>query len=425
MIEDNKATVRDRATLAVLRTEDANRNAEATQREREEAQANAVEEPTVVEPVQETVAETVVEETEPEVVEDVAPTLENIYPNLAEGSMFHQLFKAKFAKSRIATDANAADVVADALLSKQNLQRASGSTANGFTPTVAKAYSRLMGSIPSVRKAMDMVLENATQKNPKLFSNPNRFSFTAGKVFNFTEEVDGKTVWNKDILDKATLAALQFVITGNSVHYNKDADEIAKAIGVKPTQLTPYFVGVMNNTVPFNDAVYQLSTKIADYLGVSKNNDLPKGLVDGALNALAIEILGGLEATGFVESGTIVAGNQQFRYLDFRGNIPGQKSKTQTKARALVQEVSAYPDALDQMVLTDPVNPVRVGEPVNTNPQTRLREDTPLTRDEKSMIRDAENTPLYANTTMATVYAALGKNNLVRIFGSISLIQRT
>jgi hypothetical protein len=431
MIEDNKATVQDRATLAVLRKENANRNAEAMQREREEqeaeAKARATESnqdqkpktPEVTDSSEDNSEESTDASEESNVDEEVeepnAPTLQSVYTDLHEGSNFLTMFKAKFKKSRIATNTSPQAFVGDALFDKESLKKVSGTNANGYTKKVAQAYHNLFRSMGVVQDALNRQLAAAMKQNPNMFKRDDRFNLVQGKVLNFVGP-DGK--WNPQIIEKAIMAAMQFVITGNSVHYNKDKEDIAKAFGMDPSNVTPWIEGVVNNTIMYNDAVYQLSRKIADYLGVSVDPNAPMGIANGMMDGLAIEVLRAFETAGYIESGILKTGKSQHGYLDFRGFTPGKKTKLQNEARQRIKDVSSYPNAMDDIVLTERDNPVSIGEQLDRMPKTRLRQDTPLTRDEQRAVRLIQNTPLYANTTMANLYQKLGKDNLVRLFGS-------
>ncbi len=249
---------------------------------------------------------------------------------------------------------------------------------------------------------------------------PNRW--VRGKIFNLLNVVDNKLVLNDELLETATLAALQWALSGNTRSSELTDEEIGEIVGMDPSLVGDAERGFFNNGMAANDAILALSNKILQFWGVEKNSKIPMGYTEGIPQAVAAEMLYGLRDAGLIIIDDATIPNPNAGQLDAEGNvIPPVKTFNRIQFAEFEgrETLDEFPTAIETAVLLEPEQVSFIGSPPTFVSRTQMRnklvENTPQ---QLKMIEKAQQTPYRPDTQMVDIYTGLGKEGVLELFGA-------
>lgn len=316
------------------------------------------------------------------------------------------------------------EMLTKAFASQSALVAHIGQSKHELTPAMAKEYREY---IESALNLTDIMQENLTEFLSKnnladRFMNGEQVNrFTAGKALNITEEVNGEIVYNPELVQMAALAAMQWHLTADNYTSTADENDVAAVMGVSAESVTPSMVTLMSSGISVADAKRSIAAKIIQYWGVRPNTQTPIGLYTGIAESVAAEVMRALEANGSISVVTM--------YADEAGNVTiGDEARgKKVKEYDMVipapfnakSELTKYPTAIEEAVLTTPTEVSYIGEDVKipvakTQMRQPLVDNTPQQLD---ALANEQETPHYVQPRMAGLFMAMGGRTLVDLFG--------
>lgn len=379
-----------------------------------EAEAETVDEPQAQEAVEaEAESETVVSD---EVIADPVPEpkaepkkkgIEAIFPAMAS-EWFKKTFKLP-AVARTRTIGTEAPVsfVSDAMRSENNLRAVIGDAGMGYTGDLQKAYSDYLKNAPKLISIMENRLKDFmsspySRKDPSPKSDHfnKLISFARGKALVIVEE---NQQYNTELLEGAVLAGMQWLLSSAQYGQTLTDEDVMKIYEVD--QLDPDTTARLNAGMSLSEAKRSLASKISTYWGLSKSDDAPLNFAEGVPEAIAAELL-----EAMVQNGDIEVDSLQI----------GQKTPDVYIPKALSEDnaINAFPDAIERVVVLEPEPVYYIGETPKRVAETQLRNaSVPLTDSQKAAIKFEQGVKHYVNIPMMKLYASLGIDNLLKIFG--------
>lgn len=308
-------------------------------------------------------------------------------------------------------------VVGNALANSASLTKFVGDKIKGkFTPEISAAYRSLINAAHGLVDQLGSQLDTFLNKNKlgERFLNGEEVNrFIGGKVLNLTEVVDGKVVYNPELVEAASLAGMQWLMSADQFGGTSDVTDLSKLLGIDESIVTETMMTDLNTGMSTTEAKRSLASKILNYWGVAPNADGYIGNVQGIAEGMAAEILNAMEATNAIEVLT-------FKYGESDG-LPTPKTINRIVPFKLLEslpELRAMPDAIEQAVMVKPEDINYIGQiPEVAKMQLRssMVENTP---EQKQAIANEQATPYYVNQEMGGLFQALGVDNLLGMFGA-------
>lgn len=321
--------------------------------------------------------------------------------------------------SRLVGDLNPVQTIANALKSQAAWVAMAGTNAVGeLTPELAKGYAKYLGdrgskvkSTLTERLAAGLVKKRGDSTFAQMMTDADLkgrppTTFNNGKVLNLVERnKDGSFTYNQQLLDGAVLAGLQWALTANDRTSYRDRKQVARLLGIAEDLVEQKDITFFNTGVPTIFAKRQLRDQIKKFWGVKAAAGARQGYVDGIAEAMAAEIMHGLEAAGlFEQTAPTKINDRDYIQLVF----------SEAPDVAALQEL---PTAIEQAVLTKPAAVFRFTTEDANRPTNQLRnKQARLTRDQKTMVERESKIPHKINTPMVELYEALG-DAFVLVFG--------
>ncbi len=405
--------------------------------------------------VNETVlTETVEEPTEEEAVPEsesesqAVVTLDEAYPNLIDSSngnlknSLKEAFKVpKNTKSRLLGSANPIKLISNALKSTEALRElTSGELGNSITPAVKDAYAEYMSITPEVIQTMKNRITKALLKDYAPKSEPGLKTVDAmkrdgafinsrrGKIANILEVVDDKLQFNAELLEGAVLAGMQWAINAESRARMVTDEDVARYLNKDVSLVDTTDVEFFNQGVTAEEAKSAIAQKIIQFWGLTADNAAPLGLTQGIPEAVAAEILWGLESAGLIE---LFTGD---RAIDFKSNADETGIKTFSQVRfsedeavlELMETLREFPDAIEIAVRVEPEQTNFIGAPPAQVPEYQMRNRlVKNTKQDKAAIKNEQDTPHYANMGVIDFYTqGLGEDGVKLLYGQGNLDAR-
>ncbi len=427
-------------------------NADEPVVEKADIKPDTVEAETQAEPAQEPAKRPATEPVEPDqqgiVPNTDAPVFEGRFEKLATVRGLNWMQRAftdkKEASTRLVGVASPMAAVRAALKSQTALSGfVGGKVTHDYTGALSKAYSAFLNLGDKVSQTVrdrvsaelrkpigkggemvgKVIMDETTKGESSLTDTagaPNRW--VRGKIFNLLNVVDNKLVLNDELLEAATLAALQWALAGNTRSSELTDEEIGEIVGMDPALVSDAERGFFNNGMAANDAILALSNKIVQFWGVEKNNKTPMGYTDGIPQAVAAEMLYGLRDAGLIIIDDATIPNPNAGQLDAEGNIiPPVKTFNRIQfaefdGREALEE---FPTAIETAVLLVPDQVSFIGSPPTSVSPTQMRNKmVKNTPQQLKMIEKAQQTPYRPDTQMVDIYTGLGKEGVLELFGA-------
>jgi hypothetical protein len=377
-----------------------------------------------------------------------APVFEGRFEKLATVRGLNWMQRAftdkKEASTRLVGVASPMAAIRAALKSQTALSGfVDGKVTHDYTGALSKAYSAFLSLGDKVSQTVrdrvsaelrkpigkggemvgKVIMDETTKGESSLTDTagaPNRW--VRGKIFNLLNVVDNKLVLNDELLEAATLAALQWALAGNTRSSELTDEEIGEIVGMDPALVSDAERGFFNNGMAANDAILALSNKIIQFWGVEKNNKTPMGYTDGIPQAVAAEMLYGLKEAGLIIIDDATIANPNAGQLDAEGNvIPPVKTFNRIQfaefdGREALEE---FPNAIETAVMLVPDQVSFIGSPPTSVSPTQMRNKmVKNTPQQLKMIEKAQKTPYLPDMQMVDIYLGLGKEGVLELFGA-------
>lgn len=336
------------------------------------------------------------------------------------------------ARTRLGDEDSSIATVRQALSSQTRLSSFLGSAArNTLTPVAAGAYQRLLSKtlapvLKSVEDQLSKFLnEPYNKKQPKgktigemfLSDAPDINRWSRGKVLNLVEQdADGNLSYQGAMLEQASLAAMQWLLTADSYTSVMDEADVAKLTGINEADLTRHegLVQELTQGMSQEQAVHALSAKIVKYWGLTQNKGFDLAYAEGIPNAMAAELLRAMEANGLISAPKTTLTPDEH-------GVAKQKDIIRIVVNPLeeAEALSSFPDAIETAVMVEPESTNFIGDVTVPVAQRQMNNnEVANTKNQKDALEKEQQTPFYVNPMMVSFYASLGKDNLLALFGT-------
>lgn len=382
-------------------------------------------------------------------VSDTAPASEQVAPvtQLAQLYGENNFARSSFSypkepRTRLYAEESPIASVRKALSSEARLSTflAGSSKRNVLTPEAAKAYQRLLKdtlapvvfaveqnlvaflaspySKGDARQRGDLFLNDGEIKNSKgeVLKGSEMNRWANGKVLNLTQlDADGTLSYQPQMLEQASLASMQWLLSANSYVSPMDEADIADMTGVSETVLmqSPELVRELKEGMSLAQAKRSLSQKIRNYWGLAANPNADLAYAEGIPDSMAAEFLRAMDEQGVIELKKITltpAEHGVDTKKDFIRVVPVKNADSEILA--------TFQDAIEVVSVVEPEHTNYIGEEVPSVAQKQMNnnevDNTPA---QKDALAKEQQTPFYVNKSMVGVYAALGRDNLLALFG--------
>jgi hypothetical protein len=368
---------------------------------------------------------------------DQAPKLSGIdaaYPNLLATDKITNFFKLAFKlpekqRSRLTGEESPLTRLMEAFQTGISLARFTGKESDyGMDSGVSKALRAYLASGNGLADALNDRLQSFLKETNKaggptlyqqIMNGGELNRWVRGKPLNITKQDGDTLVYNRELLEGAVLAGLQWLETAKDYEGNIDGKSAAAMTGIPEDQMTNSegLIKEMEKGLPTLTAKRLLAQKIKQFWGLSEDTSVPVGYTEGIAEAMAAEIL-----EVFVKEGDLKSEILQITEAD--GLPPGKDMKTiQFLTPALKRKkddpILANPSFIERAVLVEPEGINYFGEDRPPVAKTQLR--SPLvqnTDEQKAMIEAAQNTPFYLHLPMVKLYEALTLKSILDLFGA-------
>ena len=364
-----------------------------------------------------------------------------VYPDLIGSSDNH--FAKSFVlpegqQSRVVGTDSPVQVIRDALKSQASFNAFIGSESNkNLTSEIAQAYATLLRPVEQIVDALNDSLATfvAKGKNLAAIQSGEALGWSNGKAANIAEIVDGEVRYNPELIETAVLAAVQWNQSVDQLGSLMDEKDLASLTGIDQYEITPTMIENLNQGMGKDEAKQSLAQKIANYWGVRGNPDVGTGFTQGIPQAVASEILDLYVQRGLLHELSYIVrkdGSIEEYTKDSAKPVEGEKTIdrlltteqfntkiTGERQQRVEDPLDAFPDAIERAVVVEPEGVNFIDQENLPVAKTQLRnaivQNTPQ---QLETIKNEQATPYFVNHTVASLYQALGVDNLVRLFGA-------
>lgn len=449
---DEEMTRREDIAAAQNQLEEEEEQAQPTQETQPEAQPVA-EVPAPVEPVEtapvDTVEAAAPQLNQEDVTEDVTRRvgLDELYPNLmGEDNNFIKSFALPEEQlTRTIGTENPLEFIQSALKNSLSLTKLLGHVpTKDFNLDVAAAYQSYLKLGEGIQQKLHENLqafldgEYVGTTHRYLLINNKKFTtgqgndllgediakFSTAKVLNITEVSGDTLAYNDELVQMAVLAAMQWMLTADQRVTPLDVEDVAEFLKIDQEEVLDSWLELFNTGLDQTEAKRALANKIKQYWGVVASKHGRKGYTEGIPESMAAEIIRVL-----VDNGGL---GQVSQVIELPPTTEDGKPRNRTIARlippvlekpskdSLGSPLLVYPTAIEDAVMINPVERTYIGEgQIPEVAEKQLRNpDVNNTPQQKQVIENEQKTPYFINVKMVSLYAALGRDNLIALFGS-------
>lgn len=334
------------------------------------------------------------------------------------------------ATTRLSAEESPIAAVRRALSSETRLTSfLSGSTKrNTLTAEAASAYQRLLTDtlapvVMAVEKQLSDFLAEPYGKAGKTIQEAylkdgvpvNRWS--VGKSLNLTQlSESGDLVYQPQMLEQASLAAMQWLLSSDSFTSVMDESDVAQMTGLSETvlQRTPELIEQLTEGMSEIQAKGSLSIKIRKYMGLRSIKTSNNAYVNGIVDAMAAELLRAMASTGLIDISPIEL-------------TPAEHGveKNKTFNRIVVKKLddkdalASFQDAIEVASLVEPEVTNYIGDVIPPVAERQMNNnEVANTKNQKDAMGKEQQTIFLLNLPVISFYASLGKDNLLALFGT-------
>lgn len=361
-----------------------------------------------------------------ETIETRYPKLVNIGDNQGK-NQFHEAFTLPDTeKSRISRLTNPINELRDLLKTPKQLVEFMGQDVKyALSQANLEALDEIMSLGTGVMRAMNArakELLNATTKKggssllDLVAAGQPVNRFKRGRVLNIMDRSGQGLIYNKQLVQSAILAGINQSINGDKYKSNIDKEAAADIVGTSLDRITDDLVNDLNRGMSVADFKRNLAQNITDYWGVNTNNKTSLSQTQGIPEAVAAEVMHGLDAIGLISLGSV-------EFHDGDVNFTQNRVYFDNRDEALVNEIAklgAASKLLDSMILTERKAALgaNIGEPSGIIPRTQLRSPNVLnTAQQREALANEASTPYYPNMVMHSFMQRMGLENFIRFMG--------
>lgn len=343
-----------------------------------------------------------------------------------ESNLFNRSFKLpNEQRTRTIGSEDPVAVVRDALKDSAAFTALLGSSPKGnYTPEIAKAYEGYLQPVEDFVSALDDNLQGFLDENnlrDRAAKGEPVQTFLGGKTLNIAEEVDGTLVYNPELAQGAVLAGLQWFLESPQIGSTQDTQDIAQLLGMTESTVTEGMVTSLTEGMSVAEAKRSMAQKIRNYWGVSNDANGLIGYQEGIPEAMAAEML-----RLFVKGGWLTESLVKLTEADGLPALDNGKPNVKEFIRLIPAKIDPdspiheFPSAIEQAVLVEPEEINYIGEGnLPKVAQDQLRNPgVKNTAQQLEAIENEQKTPYFVNTVMAGFYSALGRDNVVKLFGA-------
>ena len=341
----------------------------------------------------------------------------SVFDKLPEWSRLKKIFRIPDQpKSRILGTEKPLEVIKQALSSAKALQDFLGSELkHNFTDEMASAYGDYLTLGETLKGILNERLAESKEAARLLKGEERVVGFNNGRVLNLTEEADGKLAYNQELVEGATLAAMQWLLVADRFQTRLDREDAAELLGDRELVITDGLLKQLNEGLGTVEAKRSLARMIRSYWGLAANSDAPIGQVEGLSEAMAAELLNALVAAERVQLNTV-------EVTEADGLADGEKRTLYVFLPRNPKEdnpILAFPTTIEQAVLTETKFVNYIGKAPTKVADTQLRNpDVKLTDQQKEAIRFEQKQKHFVNLPMVNLYTALGLENVLELFAA-------
>lgn len=397
----------------------------------------AVAEPAVEETapvVEETQTETVVEE--PVVTEPVS-AMDELYPSVSQN--FKDAFRVpEEAQSKLYGLNNPLEYVFNLFQSSDTLRAHIGDKLKAYlTPDILGSYQAAMNWGLSLEDTLNKQLAeyldapySKTNKTSRRELIQQGAAITTGSGETITGRqlmsrpegmalniLDADLNYDPTLIQTAVLAGIDFRINANQYIVPMDAEALNRYTGLSDAQgiLDSDKVAELTQGVSTAEAKRQLAQKISSYWGLDRNNNTSLSYSQGIPEAIAAEIIRALVADGTLEEVSVDVDGALYENGEkrtFNRYVPKGLPTD-------MNEVQAFPNAIEQVVKVVPEQTHYIGEKVPTVARTQMNNpQVENTKSQRDAIRNKQDVPFNIHMPMVNVYAAMSERGVVELFGT-------
>lgn len=334
--------------------------------------------------------------------------------------------------SRIAGHESPIAWVREALSSEENFREVLGKDpVLALDEDIVDAYSVLLDnsgkikmSVGNIKKIMERNLKEFLSRDAvkKAIANDQEANRWAnGKALNITRPVlnaKGEEVgleYNQELLEAAILAGVQWVLNGDQISRDLDADDFLRITGVEAHMISEAKKEAIASGLPAEQVKIPIARLITQFWGLQPRKNADRAYSEGIPEAVAAEVVRALEETDFMDMLPTTIGPEEG--LD--------KPKTLTTHRVNYDKINPqlgnYADAIQDVVLTE-VQPSRfIGE--DTIPPVAKRQmnnpDVENTPAQQRAIKAANAIKYRVNLPMMHFLGAFGPEEMINLTGEV------
>lgn len=237
-------------------------------------------------------------------------------------------------------------------------------------------------------------------------------------------EVNGDQIaFNTELVAKAYLAGVSWLMNGMNFIGATDIERIARAFRIPETEVTQEQVTALSNGVTRIQAIDALSNRIQQFWGVTPDGSVIDGYTKGIVQSMAANIIDAMT-------------NMTFPMVDDQGNQVDVPVLAKTKLGISSTDngpksldvftpfsfsgtsLANYRSAIDKIVLTNPEEVVYLGSNVPAPATTQMHNpQVKNTPEQIEMLKNQNATSYYLNPETLSIYDAMGVDALVDLFG--------
>ena len=295
-----------------------------------------------------------------------------------------------------------------------------------------------------IRKLLNGVANDKGKVNDILgFDNFRALSLTEETVVNGVRTLK----YNENLVDAVTMAGLQWLLQGEKRSPQSfDEREASKILGIDENQVASHVFEMLSGSLTNLQLVNDLATRIKSYWGVQGKNDQLLGDSDGIAMNAALELISAMIKDGvltrktlkFNSTGDLYSVNDEHTGLELKETPKmvdgepvlkdGKPVMVKEKLVSVVTYTTAeldykqpyfkYPNALDEIILSEPEKPFFLDRERPRVPETQMR--NPYVRNTPQQMKASENeaaTPFRLNTIMFDFYTSLGEEGITALYG--------
>lgn len=291
--------------------------------------------------------------------------------------------------------------------------------------TTVQAFKYVLGQFPGVLQYLNENLNDflnkkiggVTFRDGYLNGTLDPTAYPNGRTFAIAE-MDGNTFkLNTELVGKAYLAGINWLLNGMSFVAPYDVERAAKVLGIEEDQVTQEQMDLLANGVTRLQAIDALANNIQRYWGFTANPNVVDGFTKGIPQAMAANIIDTMLKMTFNTQGEDVPVLVQTK-LDIGVNGEPKVMDVFTPLSFANTPLANFRGAIEKLVAAQPEQVVYMGKdlpPVaTTQMNNRYVKNTPA---QMQMLKNMNATGYTLNSQTWGAYNAMGIDAILDLFG--------